>query len=129
MSKLKQPMQPVYEDSTGVYRFHENAIVQFVLKQLKETGFTLNELHSECHGLPDEDWDQFNQLIGYSIGGIPIRNETTRDCAEKMMDEGLDEKDALIGVLSEKLNTVRSLLKDGISELYDIHPDDLLEED
>lgn len=61
------PMQPIVLASDGCIRFKSNSIVDRLLKESQERGFGLNELC--CQEFPQEDWDQFNQLIGYSVSG------------------------------------------------------------
>lgn len=58
------PMQPVELDGHGVARFRANQIVEYLLD---EGGLDLNMLAR--HGFPNEDWEQFYQLIGYSVSG------------------------------------------------------------
>lgn len=58
------PDQPLKIDSIGVLRFRENAIVRYLLDN---GGLDLNHLTRQR--FPQEDWDQFAQLIGYSLGG------------------------------------------------------------
>lgn len=48
----------------GAVRFRENAIVR---KLLNETPMKLNELAGMT--FPQKDWEQFYQLIGYSLSG------------------------------------------------------------
>lgn len=64
MVKTKHPVQPVIQDQHGVHRFKRNRIVEFLLDSSK---FDLNDLSTM--GFPDEDWEQFAQLIGYSVSG------------------------------------------------------------
>lgn len=60
-------MQPVYivEDDVDYVRFKPNALVRFLLDA---GGIDLNKL-SMLPNIPQEDWEQFYQLIGYSIDG------------------------------------------------------------
>lgn len=64
MKEPKHPVQPLVKDSEGVLRFKENKIVRFLKDQSK---YDLNTLHDMPFSI--EDWVQFNQLIGYSLGG------------------------------------------------------------
>jgi len=75
-------MQPVEWDGRGVVRFKQNDIVAFLLRFAAWRGMTLNELHGMPNALgievpefSSEDWDQFNQLHGYSVSGCPLRDE------------------------------------------------------
>lgn len=61
---MKNPMQPIGLDEDGVVRFKRNAIVRLLL----DTGkLTLNDL--ACMPFSQTDWEQFYQLIGYSVSG------------------------------------------------------------
>jgi hypothetical protein len=60
-------MQPIILDGE-VVRFRANAIVRRLLDESRERGgFGLNEL--AVMDFPQRDWEQFYQLIGYSICG------------------------------------------------------------
>ncbi len=60
------PLQPIARDEHGVPRFKSNGIVRFLL----DAGpFDLNKLTMKQE-FTDEDWEQFAQLIGYSVGGF-----------------------------------------------------------
>lgn len=61
------PLQPIVVDERGVARFKPNKIVCALLQWSSERGMGMNELWIKF--LPDEDWEQFAQLIGYSVGG------------------------------------------------------------
>lgn len=63
--KAKHPLQPLQFDSDGILRFKPNAIVRFLL----DAGpFDMNKL--ALMNFPDEDREQFVQLIGYSLSGF-----------------------------------------------------------
>jgi len=69
--KAKHPMQPIVWDGNGVIRFQENPIVSFLLEWASARGMDLNALEvlgHEKHWTCD-DWTQFAQLHGYSVGG------------------------------------------------------------
>jgi hypothetical protein len=59
-----QPMQPVVEDAHGDLRFRENAIISYIIDH---AGLDLGKLMEM--DFPQEDREQFAQLMGYSIGG------------------------------------------------------------
>lgn len=63
------PDQPVVLDSHGVVRFRSNAVIETLRKAASARGFDLNDLARAAHGAPQEDWEQFFQLIGYSVAG------------------------------------------------------------
>lgn len=59
----RNPMQPLVRDNRGVVRFRPNKIVQFFVDQ----GPSLNDIPN---GFTQDDWEQFYQLIGYSLSGF-----------------------------------------------------------
>ena len=62
-----QPMQPIYRDDDGQHRFRRNAVVRYLYDFAREEGLGLNELAKVPFS--DDDWQQFYQLIGYSVDG------------------------------------------------------------
>lgn len=86
----RQPMQPMEWDGDGVLRFKENPIVRYMLDH---QGYALNTLHRVLVvGQPapnsqtvvtQSDWDQLNQLIGYSVSGCPLSRKASRRAARK----------------------------------------------
>lgn len=60
--KARHPIQPLITDPYGVVRFKKNEIVEFLSKN------RLNELAEM--GFSCDDWEQFAQLIGYSLDGF-----------------------------------------------------------
>lgn len=65
MKKAPHPMQPMYFDRYETLRFKENKIVRFLVDSGKAN---LNDL--ACIDFPQEDREQFAQLIGYSVDGF-----------------------------------------------------------
>jgi len=64
MSDEKHPMQPIVLED-GIARFKKNQIVRFLL----DAGpYDLNKLASVPFS--SDDWNQFYQLIGYSVSGF-----------------------------------------------------------
>ena len=62
---MKNPIQPIELAEDDVVRFKRNAIVKLLL----DTGkLTLNDL--ACMSFSQTDWEQFYQLIGYSVSGF-----------------------------------------------------------
>lgn len=61
----KHPMQPIVI-SGGTARFKPNKIVRYLLDN---GGFDLNKLAATGDLFSKDDWSQFAQLIGYSVGG------------------------------------------------------------
>jgi hypothetical protein len=67
---LKHPPQPVGIDEHGVIRFKRNAIVDFLVRDMRP-GYDMNTIVTKYHRgeFSYEDLVQFYQLIGYSISG------------------------------------------------------------
>lgn len=65
----RHPLQPLIIDEQGTIRFQQNQIVRFLLDH---GGFDLNTLYiiSEEQKFTRNDWEQLNQLIGYSVSGF-----------------------------------------------------------
>lgn len=61
-------MQPVIIDKNGDPRFQENKLVSWMLGQLEKKGVSLNDF-PVFDDIPQGDWEQFYQMIGYSVGG------------------------------------------------------------
>jgi hypothetical protein len=119
---LKHPIQPVADDGTGILRFKPNAIVGYLLDAGPFDLNTLTAMH-----FPAEDWEQFAQLIGYSLSGagdLSYMTNETWEAAEKM-SKGADEKDARIAYLEETIATVRQAVKILAPAVFRMHPDDL----
>jgi hypothetical protein len=59
------PLQPIERDPTGVVRFKANAICRYLV----DSGVAdFNQLATMPFA--QEDWEQFAQLIGYSLSGF-----------------------------------------------------------
>lgn len=71
MKRKRNPMQPIVIAEDGVVRFQANRIVQAMLDHCSATGLDLNDLTVRFHGREfRDDWNQFAQLHGYSVGGF-----------------------------------------------------------
>lgn len=92
-------MQPVARDEHGVIRFKPNKIVLFMLdhgavlidgamnRREGSNGLSLNILASM--DFPKEDWEQFYQLIGYSVSGygdLRIVSDESYNAADAQAD-------------------------------------------
>jgi hypothetical protein len=89
------PMQHVRWDGKGVIRFRENAIVRWMLDEGQRTGAFDMNLLARDHAFSVEDWEQFAQLIGYSVSGaasLAYVSDRTLFKAERAADK-LREKD------------------------------------
>ncbi len=125
---LRHPIQPLYVHDDDVLRFKRNALVCHLMDHGKAHGCGLNELASMGDHFTREDWEQFAQLIGYSLSGfgeLSYVSDETYNAAERMARKGKDEKDARIADLEAKLAAVRKHLKALVPTVFQIHPDDL----
>lgn len=121
-----QPIQPLEKDDHGVLRFKKNAVVSYLLDN---GGIDMNDLAVAAtrHRWPREDQEQFAQLIGYSLSGfgdLSYVRDDTYEAASRMAD-GVDEKDARIAALSEKLESIRGVMRSAAAQLFGVHADDL----
>lgn len=64
----KYPMQPIVLDESGTPRFKANPIVNYLKEHAARTGCDLNVLTTMPFSV--DDWEQFAQLIGYSVSGF-----------------------------------------------------------
>lgn len=146
----RHPMQQIVKDDNGVIRFRRNAIVEFLLLQGSDRGdafgqptpgrpphtrlvpgaANLNDLAEK--DFPAEDWEQFYQLIGYSIDGfceLSRVGEATKDVAYDVGRSVMagktpdDPRDKMIWQLERKLQQLRDHFRKGVCLLYGIHPD------
>lgn len=79
-----QPMQALEFDDEEIVRFRDNKIVRYLLDT---GGVNLNALAKISYLFPRCDWEQFYQLIGYSVGGyIDLSNvsEESKKIAEDL---------------------------------------------
>lgn len=88
-----QPLQPIVMVDK-VIRFQPNAVVKFIVDQLvgayehgkivskDGTNYSFNALMSMPWS--DEDRDQFNQLHGYSVSGLPWRSQQRQAQADRI---------------------------------------------
>jgi len=125
---MRQPIQPLYKDEHGLVRFKENKIVRQLLDFASSRGMSLNDIAMRDYS--QEDRVQFAQLIGYSLSGfgtLSYVDNDTYEAAALMKYDVLDEKDARIQALTEKLDGVRETMRELVPQLFNIHPDDLTE--
>lgn len=121
----KQPIQPVIKDEHDQERFQKNDIVRHLLDR---GGISLNELANLQ--FDQADWQQFAQLIGYSLDGFAELSYATDEivfAAGKMILEGKSEQSARIEYLEQLVSMLKTHLRQPMAALYEIHPDDLCE--
>jgi len=121
---MKHPIQNTYTDEHGTFRFVPNKVILLMQNMLEEKGLNLNELHKRGCDLPQEDWDQFNQLIGHSVSGAPI-NEDIREAAYVSHQNQISIKNAQRKNAVDMLKMLKDALRQPMSDLFGVHPDDL----
>ena len=137
VAKLKNPMQPIYEDEMGRTRFKANKIVRALLDQELPSGIgplakplSLSDL--DAMDFSTTDWLQFYQLIGYSLSGYAeLGTAGARDAiiAEQAWEADQDPRDARIEILETQLHSLRTALRDPMAMLYQKHPQDIMEDE
>lgn len=124
---MKQPIQPMKEDSNGKKRFVENSIVKALLQHASCHGFDMNWIAKTS--FKREDRVQFAQLIGYSRDGFAeLHYVNGDDCAaaDLMYEFDISSEAAQRRAAEELLASTRTALRLGIAELYGKHPEDLM---
>lgn len=124
--KPSHPIQPLVETDSGVLRFKENRIVSYLLDVARQHGVDMNEL--AVMDFSDEDREQFAQLIGYSASGfceLSYVSVETMNAVDLMADGQSDPMAAENAALKASLMSMKETLKPLVSDLFDIHPDDL----
>ncbi len=120
---MKHPIQPLVTDEQGTVRFKANSIVNHLLDN---GGINMNDI--AVMNFSKEDREQFAQLIGYSWSGacdLSYMSEEVLDAAKYMHETGTSEAEARAGVLREKINRAKDAMRNGVAELFGVHPDDL----
>jgi len=112
---MKHPMQ-YQETVNGIDRFVENKLVSWLIDQLPEDMNTLAEAHANGIGDTD-DWDQILQLIGYSVFGIPYHDREKFNITDEWKNPENE--------FEHRYHELKDSLRPIVSEIYNIHPDDL----
>lgn len=119
----RHPIQPLTTDEHGTLRFKANKIVNHLLDH---GGIDMNKLAT--FDFPNEDWEQFAQLIGYSLSGagdLSYFSDDTYEAAETMHQNAKTELGARCKNCEAKIRSLRDDLRGPVAMLYGIHPDDL----
>ena len=120
---MSHPIQPLIEDENGVVRFKSNSIVQYLLDH---GGIDLNQIAKM--GFPQEDHEQFAQLIGYSLSGasgLSYMTDEVIDTAEEMRKSGASEAECRAAILRAQIEEAKASMREGVARLFGIRPDDL----
>jgi len=116
---MEKPIQPIKDG-----RFIPNKVVEYLLEK---GGLTLNDLPYSV--FPQEDLEQFAQLIGYSLNGyseLSYVSDEAYEAAHKMSENTeLSNHQAVNESLREQLSEARKGVKAAATALFKIHPDDL----
>jgi hypothetical protein len=89
MLKLTQPL--VWKD--GQVRFKPNPLVRLLLNGARSLDLNMLWEIGKTTGVPIEDFAQFYQLIGYSVGGF---SEVFQEELPGLCDEAEQEADRMI---------------------------------
>lgn len=65
----KHPTQPIEVDDGGVVRFKRNKVVEFMLDHPDKADLNTLSFQVQLGQLPEADYMQLMQLIGYSVSG------------------------------------------------------------
>ena len=76
---MRQPLQFIERDAEGKERFVPNAIVRFLLDMSE---YNMNKL--ALMNFSEDDWQQFAQLIGYSVNGYQELSYVTDEQWERV---------------------------------------------
>lgn len=78
-----------FTNDNGIVRFKANSIVRFLLD---EGGLTLNDL--AARDFPQADWEDFYQMIGYSLIGYhelsEVSDESCLEATRQAQEQGFD---------------------------------------
>jgi len=86
-------VQDVYTDEKGVERFKENLLVSMLIDNFEYNGlkgFNALSVYYQVNDIPEENYSQITQLIGYSLSGWHTLS-TTSDEESSMMDFILED--------------------------------------
>ena len=123
---MKHPIQRIAEDEHGVVRFTKNTIVNHLLAELEKHDYTLNNLAVDCSKHNRDDWDQFYQLIGYSVCNAPCSHDllVMADAIAESEDMTTSEEKRATAA-EDRVKELKDLLRPLASEAFGKHPDDL----
>jgi hypothetical protein len=117
------PLQPLVKDERGTVRFRANAIVKWLLDAKLIDMNRIATMQFDA-----EDREQFAMLIGYSLSGFSelsyVSDETVL-AAELMAKDGESEAEARNTALRDTIAKAKDGMRQGVAELFGMHPDDL----
>lgn len=111
---MRHPIQPI-EDVNGIFRYKQNEIVSYLLDNGR---ISMNDLGVK--EFDRDDWTQFLQLIGMSVGGAADYDmfDTTVTAAADAMADGTSYENAVEEGLRQENKRLKETLKQ-IQELTD----------
>ena len=118
---IKHPIQPPVVDKNGHVRFKENPIINWMLEK-GEKGEKFDLITIARQGFDRVHYDQFNQLIGYSLSAYP-GSEDIRSIAFAMYDSGKSEQDTKIEYYEKKISDIKDGLRVVFEDAFDGYED------
>ena len=119
------PMQPIVRDEDGTMRFRKNKLVRYLLDRGPHD---LNYL-AMLPDVPREDWEQFAQLIGYSVSGfgdLDYASEDQTDRADLIVETMLKrEREEAAEMAPMEAEAIGKRVED-LAVLYSITPTEAL---
>lgn len=107
---MSHPMQELYTDEHDVIRFRENKIVRWLLDNNGK--IDLNTIARQ--NFPNEEQEQFAQLIGYSLSGfgdLSYVSDVAWSKANIMLEEdNKNQKDIEIEALKDRIQDLESIV-------------------
>ena len=101
---IPHPIQPLEREPNGDLRFKRNAIVRHLFDVGKLDLVELRRIDFR-----EEDWEQLNQLLGFTLSRAPV-SEQVRRAAESMYNDGVSELEARYRTVCELLKRTRAEL-------------------
>lgn len=84
------PIQPLIIDEQGIRRFKRNLVVNRLYEWAAGKGMGMNEM-AKWQDIPKEEFQQFAQLIGYSLGGYGELSYVTDEAYEAALKNAKDK--------------------------------------
>ena len=118
------PIQPLVMVN-GVKRFRCNEVVAYLLEH---GGLDMN--HLAAQQFKTEDYQQFCQLIGYSLSGygeLSWVDDAAYEAAVMVSEADVSSTEARLAHVQQELDALKLALREPMARLYGKHPDDLIE--
>lgn len=130
----RHPIQPLEVDEHGTLRYKKNQIVRDLLDVASKHGLDMNTVavRHQTGQYTADDRIQLTQLIGYShsgAGGLSYFPEHISAAAEIMHEKGVSEEQARLENLTEVVVQMQQLMREPMSLLYNVAPEDIFSGD